>query len=74
MSGKNNQTYGVQRKNNRSKPPVSHHQDSEIPVLMRLSKSLAEHLQKVSAETCLPREAVASEAIHRGLGILKSAR
>lgn len=71
MSGKNNQTYVMQRISKPAKGSGSLREGYDLSLSVRVSDRLARKIRSVSAKTRLPEPVVAGELIIRGFDLLK---
>jgi hypothetical protein len=72
MSGKNYQTYAVQRIGKQPRDPESECERFNLPVLHKVPESLGRKVRVVSAKARLSEQIIAREAIVRGFALLKS--
>jgi hypothetical protein len=72
LSGKNNQTYSVQRISKQPKGTGSGRERPDYPVTVLVSERLVRKIRSVSVKIRLPEQIVAGEAIARGFALLKS--
>jgi len=72
MSGRNNQTYMMQRISKPAKRSGPLREGYDLSLSVRVSDRMARKIRSVSVETRLPERVVAGELIQRGFDLLKN--
>ena len=72
MSGRNNQTYMMQRISKPAKGSGSLREGYDLSLSVRVSDRLARKIRSVSVETRLPERVAAGELLIRGFDLLKT--